>query len=108
MLFTGLAGQGGAVGSFFGQFVGKEKGGPVQGSTPYIVGERGPELFVPKTSGDIVPNSALSTVSAPSNVVNLNITAMDSQNVIQALGKVKREAATLFNSTNASYNLGVT
>jgi hypothetical protein len=34
-------------------------GGPVTGGEPYIVGERGPELFVPNRSGNIVPNNAL-------------------------------------------------
>lgn len=34
-------------------------GGPVSGGTPYIVGERGPELFVPNSSGSIIPNGAL-------------------------------------------------
>jgi hypothetical protein len=36
--------------------LGKAAGGPVSGGTPYIVGERGPELFVPQASGNIVPN----------------------------------------------------
>ena len=31
-------------------------GGPVSSMTPYIVGERGPEWFVPSRSGTIVPN----------------------------------------------------
>jgi hypothetical protein len=31
-------------------------GGPVLAGSPYIVGERGPELFVPGASGSIVPN----------------------------------------------------
>ena len=31
-------------------------GGPVSGSTPYIVGENGPELFVPWTRGTVIPN----------------------------------------------------
>ena len=35
---------------------GMANGGSVSGRTPYIVGERGPELFVPSTSGTIVPN----------------------------------------------------
>lgn len=34
-------------------------GGPVSAGQPYIVGEIGPELFVPPASGNIVPNSAL-------------------------------------------------
>ena len=38
---------------------GKAMGGPVTGGTPYIVGENGPELFVPGASGTIVPNDVL-------------------------------------------------
>jgi hypothetical protein len=30
-------------------------GGPVYGGSPYLVGERGPELFVPSSSGNIIP-----------------------------------------------------
>lgn len=38
---------------------GRAAGGPVNSGTPYIVGERGPELFVPSGSGNIIPNSAM-------------------------------------------------
>jgi len=34
-------------------------GGPVSASTPYVVGERGPELFVPNVGGNIVPNDQI-------------------------------------------------
>jgi hypothetical protein len=34
-------------------------GGPVKLGMPYIVGEVGPELFVPGNSGNIVPNDKL-------------------------------------------------
>ena len=34
-------------------------GGPVSQSQPYLVGERGPEMFVPNTNGAIVPNNKL-------------------------------------------------
>ena len=33
----------------------REKGGPVNAGQPYIVGEKGPELFVPRNSGGIIP-----------------------------------------------------
>jgi hypothetical protein len=36
----------------------KAAGGPVAGGHPYMVGEQGPELFVPNSSGAIVPNGA--------------------------------------------------
>ena len=47
----------------------RASGGPVASGTPYIVGEKGPELFVPNTYGSIVPNSSLA--SANSGVVNI-------------------------------------
>ena len=34
-------------------------GGPVTQNNPYMVGEKGPELFVPNTSGTIIPNDSL-------------------------------------------------
>jgi hypothetical protein len=37
----------------------KALGGPVQGNTPYLVGERGPELFVPNSGGNIIPNNKM-------------------------------------------------
>ena len=40
-------------------FTGKAAGGSVMSGSPYIVGERGPELFVPGRSGTIVPNNQL-------------------------------------------------
>lgn len=40
------------------RIVGKALGGPVSSMTPYIVGERGPELFIPSGNGNIVPNGA--------------------------------------------------
>ena len=38
---------------------GRAIGGPVSGGTSYVVGERGPELFTPQSSGSITPNSAI-------------------------------------------------
>jgi tape measure domain-containing protein len=42
-------------GGSFGGFM--ANGGPVSANTPYIVGERGPELMVPSTSGMVLSNS---------------------------------------------------
>lgn len=41
-------------------------GGPVSGRNPYVVGERGPELFIPSVSGSIIPNDRLGTVKSGS------------------------------------------
>ena len=35
------------------------KGGSVSANSPYLVGEKGPELFVPGAQGNIVPNNAM-------------------------------------------------
>ena len=43
----------------------RQFGGPVQAGQSYIVGERGPELFQPRVSGNIVPNNALGPAFAP-------------------------------------------
>ena len=45
--------------SFAKGLTGKAIGGPVQSGQPYMVGERGPEMFVPNQSGSIVPNKKM-------------------------------------------------
>jgi len=55
------------LGDFF-----RAKGGPVSGGSPYMVGEKGPELFVPNTSGTIVPNNKLGGGGATNVVVNVD------------------------------------
>lgn len=47
-------------------------GGPVQGGSPYVVGEKGPELYVPTEAGTIIPNNIVQTFS---NTFNLTDTA---------------------------------
>jgi TP901 family phage tail tape measure protein len=39
---------------------GRALGGPVSASNAYLVGEKGPEVFVPNNSGNIISNDALS------------------------------------------------
>lgn len=48
----------------------RANGGPVVAGAPYIVGERGPEMFIPSSSGRIAPNSELGgSVSYTINVM---------------------------------------
>ena len=49
-------GTGGVLGGLAGALFKRQAGGPVGAGRPYIVGEHGPELFVPKSSGQIVPS----------------------------------------------------
>jgi len=59
------------LGSIFNKRAG---GGPVNSGAPYLVGERGPELFVPSMAGQVVPSYAM---SGTSTVNNYNIQAID-------------------------------
>jgi TP901 family phage tail tape measure protein len=56
---------GGGVAGLF-----RASGGVVSAMTPYVVGERGPELFIPGRSGTIVPNRNL---GGGGNNVNVSI-----------------------------------
>lgn len=50
----------------------RQMGGPVTSRKPYLVGERGPELFVPQSSGRIEPNNQLG-MRGGGSVINLNV-----------------------------------
>ena len=56
-MFGGGKAGGGLLAGIFGGF--RAMGGPVTPSRAYVVGERGPEMFVPQVAGQIVPNHAL-------------------------------------------------
>lgn len=72
-------GGGGLFSNIFGGFgdwissLFKANGGPVTGNSPYIVGERGPELFVPGGNGTIIPNKNLGMGGGESLVINQTI-----------------------------------
>ena len=69
------AGIGGAIKAAFGA---RAMGGPVSSGSPYVVGEKGPELFVPHASGTIVPNNKMGSSGGGGNggvTVNYNIAA---------------------------------
>jgi phage-related minor tail protein len=81
-LFSGMFGGGGfGTGNKFGnQDIGGflADGGPANANTPYVVGERGPELFVPRSSGTVIPNNQINNMMGNStNVTNNYINAID-------------------------------
>jgi hypothetical protein len=65
-LLKSASGSGGIFGKIFGG--GHADGGPVSPDKFYLVGERGPELFAPTGSGNIVPNHALPRTIIPAGV----------------------------------------
>jgi hypothetical protein len=80
----------------------RQHGGPVTGSEPYLVGERGPELFVPAQSGYVISNADMSRlVSGMSNTHNYNIPIQSTGNtntdaqLVGAVASVLRRMETL-------------
>lgn len=58
------------VGGFFKWISGRAIGGPVTAQTPYVVGEKGPELFVPRQSGNIIPNNKINQASSSGSLLS--------------------------------------
>ena len=64
----------GAKGGFLGQlFPMRAQGGSVSANQPYIVGEKGPEMLVPSTSGRVIPNNQLGGGGGQQVIVNQTI-----------------------------------
>jgi hypothetical protein len=78
-VFGGQGGLGGFLGGLFGGP--RASGGPVSSNKAYLVGERGPELFMPSSSGNIVPNHAM----GGSVVVNIDARQSDDPGRLLAL-----------------------
>jgi tape measure domain-containing protein len=68
------------------QYAGRAIGGPVAGGTPYMVGEAGPELFIPQGNGRIEPTNQL---GSGATVINLNIQAVDTRGIDQLITERK-------------------
>jgi len=74
-------GQRKGIGGFLGGLLGglfRENGGPVKAGQPYIVGERQPELFVPRTSGTILPSVPTGGGGTTNNMITVNVDATGS------------------------------
>ena len=91
----GSGGPGGGSGllsifsSLFGGSPGRATGGPVSPMRPYLVGERGPELFVPTASGNVVAAGG----GGGARDVRVSITVQGGSDAPQALAASSRQVA---------------
>jgi len=76
----------------------REKGGPVSQGKPFIVGEKGPEMFVPNQSGNIIANNKMG--ASPVNVT-FNINTVDARGFNELLTNSR---ATIVNLINGAVN----
>jgi hypothetical protein len=87
-----VRGIAGLIDTAFGGF--RAAGGPVSSGKSYVVGERGPEMFVPSSNGTIVPNGGMGST--------INITV---NGAIDAEGTA-RTIVDVLNRSNARGTLG--
>lgn len=95
-----------------GGIPGRAIGGPVQARQAYIVGERGPELFVSNQAGNIIPNHQLGALPSMgprggmgggTTTINLNVNAgmgadgaEIGRQVVEAIRKYERRSGPVF------------
>ena len=82
-LFSNLLGMAG-----MGGLPGRASGGPVSANTPYLVGENGPEMFIPRAGGTIIPNGqTMGAMGGGSANVTYNISAVDASSFRQLVAR---------------------
>ena len=97
-LFGGSSGGGGFFGSLFGGggsmagaallgLPGYANGGNIPAGQLSVVGERGPELFLPKQAGTIIPNGAMGGSTVNNTAVTYSIQAVDASSFRSMLAR---------------------
>jgi len=89
----GGSSSGSGIADIFSNIFGgaRATGGPVMPGKAYLVGERGPELFMPKGAGTVLPNGA-----SGGNVVNITVAqsfsaGTDRRTILQAAADASRQ-----------------
>ena len=77
---------GGPAKTFFNP-VARQHGGPVTAGTAYLVGERGPEILIPRVSGQIEPNAGLGGRSLIGEL-HISVNSTDGPGVIAAIPRI--------------------
>jgi phage-related minor tail protein len=93
-LVTGVF-SGGLLDKLIGGLLGggKAAGGNVAGGTPVMVGERGPEMFVPFSGGKIVPNQQLGASQGGAVNIHMTVVTPDAGSFRASQGQILSEAA---------------
>lgn len=86
----GMLGGGGGILSSIGSLFGFAEGGSPPINKPSIVGEKGPELFVPRSAGTIIPNGGGGGGVVNKTYITNNISAIDSKSVAQMFAENRK------------------
>jgi len=80
-------GLGDIVSNSISSLLGRAAGGPVTPDQPFLVGERGPEVFVPRIAGEVLPNRpGESRLAARPVAITVNVNAAQSREEAQRSG----------------------
>jgi hypothetical protein len=99
-------GTAGIFGQMYGALEKKATGGPVSANRPYIVGERGPELFVPGSSGGIVPNGAMMGGMTVAPVYNIDARGATADLQSALPGILQENNRRIFEELDRRYGVG--
>jgi hypothetical protein len=105
--FGWMSGLGGFWGTLGTALAGaRAMGGPVSSGKTYLVGERGPELFTPATSGAIIPNHAMGGGITVSPVYNIDArgATQELQNALP--GILQENNRRIFDELDRRYRIG--
>lgn len=86
---------GAAFGTMVGLPPGRASGGPVMAGMPYTVGEEGPEMFVPRENGYIVPNDMMpgESMNVTQNIyIETGVSQTVRAEMVSLLPKFRQEA----------------
>lgn len=88
---VGGSGGGGGLGDILfnsiSSLLGRAAGGPVTPDQPFLVGERGPEVFVPRIAGEVLPNRPGQGLGMARPVaITVNVNAAQSREEAQRSG----------------------
>lgn len=109
-----LSGLFSGAGTFFTNLF-RASGGPVSAGQPYVVGEQGPEWFVPNAAGTVLPNGSQPVAAAapardqgPINI-NFSVNAMDARSFQTAMVQNKAVVVGIVNQAlNMRGRYGIT
>lgn len=108
MMGMGIGGGGDTLTYIEGTgFTFRASGGPVESGSPYIVGEKGKELFIPNTDGTIVPNFKLNDYTATNKIVTQSSTPNVTVNVINQSGQNVTAKQEVKSSSQDNYVINV-
>jgi hypothetical protein len=93
----------GTIGSAIGFGGARATGGDVMPGRSYLVGEQGPEMFVPRTAGAVLPNSVVSGSGGRSMTVNQNF-HFPGQVDRRTVGQVYSQAARGLSDASSRHN----